>query len=54
MLRDLLVAEGFKVGRLHVSRLMKRMGLRRSTVSPIRRSQHRDTRSILTCCASCR
>lgn len=27
MLRDLLVAEGFKVGRLHVSTLMKRMGL---------------------------
>jgi putative transposase len=27
MLRDLLVAEGFPVGRLHVSTLMKRMGL---------------------------
>jgi putative transposase len=27
MLRDLLIAEGFKVGRLHVSTLMKRMGL---------------------------
>jgi putative transposase len=27
MLRDLLVAEGFTVGRLHVSTLMKRMGL---------------------------
>ena len=27
MLRDLLVAEGFKVGRLHVSMLMKRMGI---------------------------
>jgi len=27
MLRDLLVAEGFKVGRLHVSTLMKRMGI---------------------------
>ena len=27
MLRDLLVAEGFAVGRLHVSTLMKRMGL---------------------------
>jgi putative transposase len=27
MLRDLLLAEGFSVGRLHVSTLMKRMGL---------------------------
>src|SRR5918911_284558 len=27
MLRDLLVAEGFTVGRLHVTTLMKRMGL---------------------------
>ena len=27
MLRDLLVAEGFKVGRLHVATLMKRMGI---------------------------
>ena len=27
MLRDLLVAEGFKVGRLHVSTLMKRTGI---------------------------
>jgi putative transposase len=27
MLRDLLIAEGFPVGRLHVSTLMKRMGL---------------------------
>jgi putative transposase len=27
MLRDLLVAEGFEVGRLHVSTLMKRMGI---------------------------
>jgi putative transposase len=27
MLRDLLVAEGFKVGRLHASTLMKRMGI---------------------------
>jgi putative transposase len=27
MLRDLLVAEGFKIGRLHVSTLMKRMGI---------------------------
>ena len=27
MLRDLLVAEGFAVGRLHVSTLMKRMGI---------------------------
>jgi putative transposase len=27
MLRDLLIAEGFAVGRLHVSTLMKRMGL---------------------------
>jgi putative transposase len=27
MLRDLLVAEGFPVGRLHVSTLMKRMGI---------------------------
>ena len=27
MLRDLLAAEGFTVGRLHVSTLMKRMGI---------------------------
>jgi putative transposase len=27
MLRDLLLAEGFTVGRLHVSTLMKRMGI---------------------------
>ena len=27
MLRDLLVAEGFRVGRLHVATLMKRMGI---------------------------
>ena len=27
MLRDLLMAEGFRVGRLHVATLMKRMGL---------------------------
>jgi hypothetical protein len=27
MLRDLLVQEGFEVGRLHVATLMKRMGI---------------------------
>ena len=31
MLRGLLAQEGFKVGRLHVAPLMKRMGIRQTT-----------------------
>ena len=53
MLRDLLLAEDFTVGRLHVATLMKRMGSRRSTASPPPPSQRQNTRSIPICCASC-
>ncbi len=54
MLRDLLVAEGFKVGRLHVSTLMKRMGIEALYRRPNTSKPAPGTRSTLTCCASCR
>ena len=54
MLRDLLTAEGFQIGRRHVATLMKRMGIQASTASPTRRSRRRDTRSIRICCATWR
>ena len=62
MLRDLLAAEGVKVGRLHVSTLMKKMALeaiyRRPNISKallsVSKGRHRATRSIRICCASWR
>ena len=51
MLRDLLVAEGFRTGRRHVATLMKRMGIQAVYRKPNTPSRHRGTRSIRTCCA---
>ena len=49
MLRDLLIAEGFRTGRRHVATLMKRMGP--FTASPTLPSRRRGTRSIRISCA---
>lgn len=54
MLRDLLAAESVKVGRLHVSTLIKKMRSRRSTDDRAPRSQRRDTRSTPICSTSSR
>ena len=54
MLRDLLVAEGIKVGRLHVSTLMKKMAIEAIYDGRTPRSRHRGTRSPPICCASWR
>lgn len=51
MLRDLLAGDGIRVGRLHVSTLMKRMGIGAIYRSPTPPSQPRATRFIPTCCA---
>ena len=51
MLRDLLGREGFAVGRLHVSTLMKRWASRRFAADPIPASLRQATRSIPICCA---
>jgi hypothetical protein len=53
MLRDLLVAEGFTVGRLHVATLMKRMGIEALYRKPNTSKPAPGTRSIRICCASC-
>ena len=62
MLQGLLVQEGFKVGRLHVATLMKRMGIaalyrKPNTSKPARPCgawlRHDATRSTPICCASC-
>lgn len=50
MLRDLLQAEGFTLGRKHMSTLMRPWGSRRCTASRTRVDEHRDTQSIGTCC----
>jgi putative transposase len=53
MLQGLLKAEGHELGRLHVSTLMKKMGLEAPSRRPIaarrRRSWPQNTRSIHTC-----
>ena len=54
MLRDLMAAEGFQVGRRHVGTLMKRMGSKLSTASPTPRNRRRGTGSIRICCVICR
>jgi len=54
MLQTFLVREGYDVGRLHVARLMKRMGSRRSIAGPTRPNLRRGTRSSRISCASCR
>ena len=51
MLRDLLRAEGFAVGRKHMTTLMRRMGTRRCTASRTRANERPGTRSGRTCCA---
>ncbi len=53
MLRDLLVAEGFTVGRLHVATLMKRMGIEALYRRPNTSKPAPGIRSIRICCASC-
>ena len=60
MLRDLLGAEGIKVGRLHVATLMKKMAItaiyRRPNTSKallsLSKGQRQATKSIPICCAS--
>ena len=66
MLQGLLVQEGFKVGRLHVATLMKRMGIEALYRKPLAivfgpmadkarpQNRHRGTRSTPTCSGSCR
>ena len=54
MLRDLLLAEGFTLGRLHVSTLMKRMGIEALYRKPNTSKPAPGIGSILICCASCR
>lgn len=54
MLRDLLAAEGGKVGRLHVSTLMKKMAVEAIDRRPKTSKRHRGTRSIRICCVSWR
>jgi putative transposase len=54
MLRDLLVAKGTEIGRLHVSALMKKMAIEAIFRRPTPRSRLQDTRSPLMCCASWR
>jgi putative transposase len=43
MLRDLLNADGFEIGRQHVATLMKRMAIERSIASRTRANQRRGT-----------
>ena len=52
MLRDLLAAEGVKVGRLHVSTLMKKMAIEAIYGGRTPRSRRRGIRSTPICCAS--
>ena len=53
MLRGLLVQDGFKVGRLHIATLMKRMGIEALTANRTPRNRHRDTRFVPICSGSC-
>ncbi len=53
MLRDMLMREGFEVGRRHVATLMRRMGIE-ALASPTPARSTRRIRSIRTCCASSR
>src|SRR5437763_10615922 len=46
-----LATQGHRVNRKRVQRLMRLLGLRRSTSARIRASRQRRTRSIHTCCA---
>ena len=51
-MRDLLAGEGRKIGRRHVTTLMKRMGDRGVSIAvPVRRSPSLAIRSIHICCA---
>jgi len=50
MLRDLLRLQGFRVGRQRIARLMRLMGTKRSTASPIPLADTRHIRYSLTCC----
>ena len=52
MLRDLLAAEGSKIGRRHVTTLMQRMGIERSIASRTRRGRRRVIASIRICFAT--
>ena len=54
MLQWLLRAEGHTAGRLHVSTLMKRMGIEALIDARTPRSRNQGTRSTSTCCASWR
>jgi putative transposase len=54
MRRDLLAADGVKVGRLHVSTLMKKMAIEAIYRRPNTRSRRRDARFTHICCASWR
>jgi putative transposase len=54
MLRDRLAGAGFKVGRLHVATLMKRMGLEAIDRKPDPSKPAPGTGSIPTCSASSR
>jgi putative transposase len=50
MLRDMLRAKGFGVGRKHVATLMKRMGIEALYRRPTPAASTRTTRSIHICC----
>ena len=54
MLRDLLAAEGFTVGRLHVATLMKRMGIEALYRRPNTSKPTPGHKIFPTCWASCR
>ncbi len=51
MLRDLLRAEGFEVGRKHMTTLMRRMGITALYRKPNTSNERRGRRSTRTCCA---
>ena len=52
LLRDLLAAEGSKIGRRHVTTLMKRMGIEALYRRPRSTKPSWATRSIRICCAA--
>ena len=54
MLRDMLKARGFEIGRKHVATLMPAWASRRCTASPTRAGATPSIRSTRTCCAGAR
>ena len=52
MLRDLLVVEGWQIGRKHVTTIMRRMGIEAIYRRPHTRNPQMGTRFFRTCCAA--